>query len=875
MFTLKKALVSTAALISWNLLLPAQALAVSCPATITGTALSGVVCDFDTGSGVTVSTGGEVDGINQQAYAPANSFILNDGTIGNNTTPGIYIDNSSLSNGLANNGVITTDDYGILIDNTSTVSGGISNTGDITTANAEGLRVSGNSTVNGNITNSGNIISNSANDVAMLLFGGSVVNGDIVNDGTLRAFGIGSSLLNFNSSINGGITNNGTIQGGQDGLTFSNVANVTGDITNNGSLIGDTHDGLIIINGSTAGGDITNNGTITGADKGISVDSFGTVNGIILNQAGKVITGGVDGIFVNDSSVVAGGIQNHGTITGGTHGIFISADSTVNYISLYSGSRVIGAIDAIGANVDVLGDFASEGAMNVNTVSINAGSIFTMSNAITAQTAVTNAGTLNVGAATRTITGDYTQSTGGALKVGVQNMAAYGQLITTGTADFSQSGAINVDVANRTNLTIGSVLTNVISGGALIAPGGGFTVTDNSQILNFTGALNGGTGVNLTAVAGTSVSQSNAAAGNTGGMGAAGILDGVINANPGGDWQNILNALFSLGNNRQVSNATNQTTPALAGAAPTAIMETMSAALRAVQARLESNAGLSAGEDYVASRNAWFKTFGSWGNQGTSDGVVGYDSNAYGLIIGADKDVSEKARLGGGISYFNSRLNNPDDQVDVDSYLATVYGSYSLDDQTDVSAQADGGYNSSDTRRNITFGGLNRIATGGYGGWSFHAGTGIGHALKLNIGRNTALVPQARLDYFTADNQGYDESGAGVLNLHVASQRQEQLIPAVEIKASHKFAQEFSFALNAGLGYDLLNDQNTVSAGFAGGGGVFVTQGPEPSPWIVRSGAGFSWKRNDGLDLTIRYDHQDRGGTYNDQTASLKLRMPF
>ena len=690
----------------------------------------------------------------------------------------------------------------------------------------------------------------------------------------IPAFGIGDGLFNSNSIINGAITNDGIIRG-DSGLTFINVASITGNITNNGTMTGDGNYGIRIRDGSTIGSNITNNGTITGANAGIAVASSSNVNGSIINQAGKTITGGVDGIFIDDSSVVNGGISNAGTITGGTHGIFVSADSTVNNIDLFGDSRVVGAIDAVSTTVNIIGSFTSEGTMSVNALNIGAAGIFTMANTVTAQTAVTNAGTLVLGTAVRTITGDYNQLTGSTLKLSAQN-ATYGQLAVTGNADLSQSGAINVNVASGSNLAVGIVLTNVVSGGTFTAPGGGFAVTDNSRILNFTGAVNGGgTGVDLTAVVGTSVSQSNAAAGNTGGAGAAGILDGIINATPGGDWQNILNALFSLGNDQQVANATNQTTPALMGATPTAIMETMGSVLRAVQSRLESSSGLSAGEDYVTTRNVWFKTFNSWGNQGTENGVVGYDSNVHGLIIGADKDVSDKTRLGGGISYFNSRLNNADNRVDVDSYLATVYGSYSLDDRTDVDAQIDAGYNSSDTRRNITFGGLDRIAAGSYSGWSFHAGTGVGHALKLSANRDITIVPQTRLDYFTVGNQAYDETDAGVLNLHVASQRQDQLIPAVEIKASQKFAHGLSFALNASLGYDLLNDHNTVAASFAGGGGVFVTQGLKPSPWVVRSGAGLSWKSSDGPDLAVRYDREDRGSTYNNQTVSLKLRMPF
>ncbi len=118
---LKKALIGSAALIGGILLLPTSSLATSCTSTISGATLSGVVCDFDVGSSVTVSSGATLGGINQSSYSPSGGFILNGGTISNNGTIddtifGISISNSSLANGLTNNGSISaTLDSGIFV----------------------------------------------------------------------------------------------------------------------------------------------------------------------------------------------------------------------------------------------------------------------------------------------------------------------------------------------------------------------------------------------------------------------------------------------------------------------------------------------------------------------------------------------------------------------------------------------------------------------------------------------------------------------------------------------------------------------------------------------------------------------------------------
>lgn len=878
--SLRKALIGSTVLIGGSFLAPASALAAPCPSVVSGTAFAGEICDFNVTNSVTVSTGAQLGGISQQSYNPTSSFILNNGTISIDSGIGINIDDSSLSNGLTNNGIIAAvDSAGIFIQNGSIISGVINNAGSITSQLDGGLWVD-NSTVNGNITNSGSIISNSVNNPAILLRD-SMLNGDLINSGMVRADGIGNGILitslGAGTTINGDIINNGNISADGSGLLL-NVTNLAGGIVNNGTITSAADNGIRIVNSSQTTNGITNNGTISGSTAGIALESFNLIFGGITNQAGATISGGTYGIFINDSSPVFGSISNYGTITGGTNAIFIHVDSTSADIDLYGGSRVVGSIDAEATDINILGDFSTEGAISARAININSGNIFTMNNAITLQNTLTNAGTLALGATTRTLTGDYTQATGGIFNLGVQNTTTYGQLATSGTVNLLQSGAIDVDVASGANLAAGDTLSNIISGASLVGPGGGYSVTDNSRLLNFSAAANGGgTGVNLTVVddASTSVFLSNAAIGNRGSAGAAQALDTIIALNPAGDWQNVIGALNSFSTDQQIAAAANQAAPVLMGATNDAMIDAVNTASRVVQARQESNSGRSSGQDFKTHRNLWFKALGSWGDQKPKDGVVGYDSQTYGLITGADKALTDQARAGVAVSYLNSDLssNNGINRVDIDSYLGAVYGSYKWDNSTDVYGQVDAGYNRSDSARSITFGGLSRMAQGSYGGWNLHAGTGVGRS--VHVSKETTITPKILLDYFVVRNESYDESGAGVMNLRVDSQTQDQLIPALEVKANHSVTPGVSFSLNGGLGYDLLNDHNTVLASFAGGGGAFVTRGLESSPWVVRSGAGLTLAHNDGLDVTARYDREDRGSEYNNQTVSLKLRMPF
>ncbi len=839
---LKTALIGSAALIGGIVLLPTSALAVSCLSTISGTALSADICDFDIVSSVTISSGAVLGGIKQDGYHPTSSFITNNGTVSNDglialDAFAINISDSSLTNGFTNNGIIyAIGDAAVLVNNTSTISGGIINSGTITSQEMA-LQLDDNSTIIGDISNSGSIISDSINNPALLIRDNTTLNGNLNNSGIIRALGDGNGVhISNDSIINGNISNSGTMRG-YNGLDLRTLVNVTGNITNSGTITGNTVNGLNMVQTSQVQGVITNNGTISGDQTGI---------------------------FVDDISTISGGIKNYGTISGNVKAIYISSDSTVSSLDTYEGSVINGNIDATSTDVNYHGGDIN-GAISVNNFNIISGVVFNMDHAITAQTAVTNAGELLLGSTTQTITGDYVQSTGGILKIDAQTTANYGQLVAIGAINLSQSGTIDVNIIG-TNLKTGNVLSNVISGTTLTVPTDGFNVTDNSQLLKFTAALNGGSnGVNLTVAddASTSIAASSFA-----GAGASSKLDEIIAANPSGDWQNVISAFNSLSNAQQVTNAANQTGPVLSGATNNAIIETMATAMRIVQIRQE----FSAKETH---RNLWLKPFGSWGNQGNKDGVIGYNSESYGIIGGVDQDISEQTNLGVGLSYFNSKLNsnNSNQKVNVDSFMALIYSNYKIDNRTEVNTQIAAGYNKNDSQRDINFGGLQRTARGNYDGWNLHAGTGLSRLLKID--RDTIITPQARLDYFLVGNQSYSESGAGVLDLDVASQKQAQLIPAVEVKAEHSFLSKFSVALNGGLGYDILHDENSLSAGFAGGGGSFVTQGFKPSPWIIRSGAGLTWKQSDQLDFTARYDRRDHGSSYDNQTLSLKLRLVF
>ena len=356
--------------------------------------------------------------------------------------------------------------------------------------------------------------------------------------------------------------------------------------------------------------------------------------------------------------------------------------------------------------------------------------------------------------------------------------------------------------------------------------------------------------------------------------GAAVVFDSLIASGSSGDMVQVITALGKLGTAKEVSDASSQTLPVATGATAASVASTMNLTDRVVQARIESNRGLSAG-DALTERNVWGKPFGSWAEQKQRDGVDGYKAKSGGIIVGADAAVSATDRVGLAFTYANTDLDGKGvakQGAEIDMYQLMVYGSHNLNPSTDISWQADVGFNQTDSSRTISFGGLDRVADGDYDGKSYHLGAGIGRVLALDA--KSSVTPTVRLDYTLVKNQAYTETGAGALNLSVGKQDAKQFIVSGDAKYNYAVAQDQTLSLNLGAGYDFLTKRTAVVSSFAGGGAAFTTVGAAPTKTFLRGGAGFTSLAANGMELTARYDVETRS-KFTNQTVSFKLRKEF
>ncbi len=240
-----------------------------------------------------------------------------------------------------------------------------------------------------------------------------------------------------------------------------------------------------------------------------------------------------------------------------------------------------------------------------------------------------------------------------------------------------------------------------------------------------------------------------------------------------------------------------------------------------------------------------------------------------------DAAFTDSIRAGLAVAYANSDVDSnssvaPSD-MNIRTYQLIGYASKTLDENTELSFQADLGVNKNDGNRTIAF--TNTVAESEYESYSFHLGTGVSHAYQIN--ENDRVYASVRADYTRIEDKSYTEEGAGILNLNVDDRNAEEFIIGVDGKLVHKIDDNSNLRFNVGLGYDLINERASVTSVYAGApGSSFVTHGLKSSPWIGKAGIGYVYKTEDEAEITLSFDTEFRDDFLN-RTASVKARWSF
>lgn len=598
---------------------------------------------------------------------------------------------------------------------------------------------------------------------------------------------------------------------------------------------------------------------------------------LVVSSGGAIDVSGVTAVTVNTSNETASSIANSGRITGST-AIYVQDTTQSTTITNSNGGVIIGQSYAVNRNNAGSGQATTinnqgqlVGSIVATDLTNYSGGVVTLKNVVNSSD-IRNSGLTG----NATLSGNFTQESGGTLRVAIVSTSSEGSYSYLQAASVNLAGTLDVDVKADSGLSLTSGLSSF---GIIHSTSGGISgqfsrVTDNSALFDFTtrlgAAVSGAQTLYIDAIRAVTVEQAARDNSNFPGLGAAQVLDSGASG-----LQQVVNALGQLGTTKEVSDAVSQTLPLQTGATTTATQDALSSVNQIVQARIEGSSGLSAGDAVYSDRYVWVKPFASLAEQNDRNGVAGYDAHTYGLTLGADGALSSRLRLGAALAYANINIDSKSSVApqssEVNVYQLVGYGSYSLDDRTNVNFQADVGQGRTHGDRQIS---LTQVtASSAFSSLTAHAGIGLGRSYVLDD--SSSFTPSVRADYTWIKDDAYSETGAGALNLQVQGRKADSLVLALEGKLNKTLESGVQLQANLGVGYDTLNEKSSVVSAFAGASdAAFVTYGADTSPWQVRGGFGLTRKLANGMEVTGRYDAVYKTDFLN-QTVSVKLRWMF
>jgi uncharacterized protein with beta-barrel porin domain len=176
------------------------------------------------------------------------------------------------------------------------------------------------------------------------------------------------------------------------------------------------------------------------------------------------------------------------------------------------------------------------------------------------------------------------------------------------------------------------------------------------------------------------------------------------------------------------------------------------------------------------------------GNQGSSANQTGYDYTLAGFTLGVDYRLRPDLLVGlaTGYSNNNASFRGTGGNITNNTWPLTAYAAY-LPEKGYAFASLGYTLNLFDLEREISFGSINRRATGSATGHQFNLYAEAGYDLKPKKIKPVVVTPAASLAYSTISVGSFTEKNAGSLNLKVDAQNAESLQLGVGAKVAAPF----------------------------------------------------------------------------------------
>jgi outer membrane autotransporter protein len=289
--------------------------------------------------------------------------------------------------------------------------------------------------------------------------------------------------------------------------------------------------------------------------------------------------------------------------------------------------------------------------------------------------------------------------------------------------------------------------------------------------------------------------------------------------------------------------------------------------LSCVISEIEKCRQMQEGEDKQT--NTFFRPFGVFFSQDSTDKFTGFNARAVGAQFGADKVFGTNWIIGIGGAYSHSCLNFDEGfgSADIDSFRVGPYATYYLD-KFYLDSLISFGYHLNKTRREIGAG-INSTVNANYDAYDLAAYIGGGY--EFNV-RNWILSPTISTQYTCYRSESFKESGSGAAGLKVDAQTQESLLSRFGVRLytmaifeTMKLAPEFF----VGYAHEFM-DEEDLQARFQGGITKFSADVDSNRDDSVYFGAGLSSLINDNTSAFVRYEGECYSGN---RSSALKLGL--
>jgi uncharacterized protein with beta-barrel porin domain len=725
-------------------------------------------------------------------------------------------------------------------------------------------------TVSGNISGD---VATDANDLNVIV---NATNTDDAGDSNLQVGGditLGSGTVTLNSDADDIAT---LTLNGAGAQAISGVIN--GASAGEGTVTNSNTGGTVTFN-SAIGSTTVNTVTLAANSTTIFSGAVSTSNQINLNTtntttfSGSVVTTtlnfGANGTAtVADNANITAAVT---TSTGNTGTLNFSGTSTMTGDIAASGT-VLAAVNINGSSETV----TLTGDLNATTTTIANLATLTFTKAATTVTGVLTAagttGTINVGTATVTPSGAVTLGANSTLAVTIGT--TNGQLVSTASTGLALASGTTIAPTVSGTLAAGDITIvqnndNDVGLGAGVTTG--ITITDNSSQFNFTLKFTGNNLVLTVVDTGSSagLSTNSAAINNvtTAAFASDTTLSNALNALSGSPRDEALKTLAPVVDGGGVAGAFS------AGGATSSSVSTRTASLRT---GISAGQGLNAGDEITEEKHFWFQGFGTYADQGTRQGVTGFTSVTGGFAMGADKQVSHDLVLGlaGSFAYSDVNTSLSQNRTTVNSYQATVYGSYDYGKYF-IDAQVGLAYNGYSGHRFINVGSVGRTAVSDYSGYQVSGLVEVGR--EMSLPKKVKFTPIVGLGYTHVGIPEYSETGAGSSNLNVNGQDYDILNTSFrgEFRRTYEMAMgSLTPEVMIGYNYEAFNNNIQNISSFSGGGAAFETVGFDPENHSFLAGAGVAFESMENFDFVASYDLVSKTD-YKSHSFLLKGRWSF